>query len=127
KSAGDLQEAMTGQKRYVVLAKNVSPLTWRRINELGIPGVYSERTSQRTYPQSTTVASLVGFVQPQDQSAGAGLELQFDDILGGTPGKATYQIAQDGSRLPNATDDIDSAEPGRDVRLTIDNDIQWYA
>ncbi|WEV78645.1 penicillin-binding protein 2 [Janibacter cremeus] len=126
-SEGDLAEAMTGEERYVVLAKNVSPLTWRRISDLGIPGIYSERTSQRTYPQSTTVASLVGFVQPQDQSAGAGLELQFDDVLSGEPGRATYQISQDGSRLPNASDDINSAEPGRDIRLTIDNDIQWYA
>nr|WP_185992413.1 penicillin-binding protein 2 [Janibacter cremeus] len=126
-SAGDLQEMMTGQERYVVLAKNISPLTWRRINDLGIPGIYSERTSQRTYPQSTTAASLVGFVQPQDQSAGAGLELQFDDVLTGEPGRATYQIAQDGSRLPNASDEVNSAQPGRDIRLTIDNDIQWYA
>ena len=126
-SSGELEDKMTGEERYVILAKNISPLTWRKIDDLGIPGIYSERTSQRTYPQSTTVASLVGFVQPQDQSAGAGLELQFDDILAGKPGQATYQIAQDGSRLPNASDDINSAEPGRDIRLTIDNDIQWYA
>ncbi len=123
----ELTDQLSGTERYRVLAKNISPLTWRRINALGIPGIYSERTSQRTYPQSTTVASLVGFVQPQDQSAGAGLELQFDEILAGKPGRATYQIAQDGSRLPNASDDINSAEPGRDIRLTIDNDIQWYA
>ena len=123
----DVARKLKGDKRYQVLAKNVSPLAWRRINALGIPGIYSERSTQRTYPQSTTVASLVGFVQPQDQSAGAGLELQFDDILGGKPGKATYEIAQDGSRLPNADDDVSSAEPGRDMRLTSDNDIQWYA
>lgn len=126
-TSAELKPKLTGDQRYRVLAKNISPLTWRKINALGIPGVYSERSSQRTYPQSTTVASLVGFVQPQDQTAGAGLELQFDDILKGKPGKATYEIAQDGSRLPNASDDVSSAEPGRDMRLTIDNDIQWYA
>lgn len=126
-SAEDLEPKMTGDLRYRVLAKNISPLTWRRIHALGIPGIYSERSSQRTYPQSTTVASLVGFVQPQDQTAGGGLELQLDDLLKGTPGKATYEIAQDGSRLPNASDDVSSATAGKDVRLTIDNDIQWYA
>ncbi|WP_435198144.1 peptidoglycan D,D-transpeptidase FtsI family protein [Janibacter sp. GS2] len=125
--SSELEEKLTGDERYVVLAKNISPLTWRKINDLGIPGIYSERSSQRTYPQSTTVASLVGFVQPQDQTAGGGLELQFDDILKGTPGRSTYEIAQDGSRLPNASDDVSSAVPGRDLRLTIDNDIQWYA
>ncbi len=127
KTSADLKPKLTGSKRYEVLAKNVSPLTWRKIDDLGIPGIYSERSTQRTYPQATTVASLVGFVQPQDQSAGAGLELQFDDILKGKPGKATYEIAQDGSRLPNADDDVSSAEEGKDIRLTIDNDIQWYA
>ncbi|WP_236572045.1 peptidoglycan D,D-transpeptidase FtsI family protein [Janibacter melonis] len=123
----DLVEAMTGERRYVILAKNLSPLTWRRISALGIPGVYSERSSQRTYPQSTTVASLVGFVQPQDQTAGGGLELMLDDTLKGTPGTATYEVAMDGSRLPNAGSDVSSAKPGKDVRLTIDNDVQWYA
>lgn len=125
--SADLEKELTGDERYRVLKKNISPLTWRRINALGIPGIYSERSSQRTYPQSTTVASLVGFVQPQDQTAGAGLELQFDDILAGKPGRATYETAQDGSRLPNASDDVSSAEAGEDIRLTIDNDIQWYA
>lgn len=126
-SARELEPKLTGTQRYRIVAKNISPLTWRRINALGIPGVYSERSSQRTYPQSTTVASLVGFVQPQDQTAGGGLELQFDDLLKGTPGQATYEIAQDGSRLPNASDDVSSATSGKDIRLTIDNDIQWYA
>lgn len=126
-SATQLEPQLTGTQRYRILAKNVSPLTWRRINALGIPGIYSERSSQRTYPQSTTVASLVGFVQPQDQTAGGGLELQLDDLLKGKPGQATYEIAQDGSRLPNASDDVNSATSGKDVRLTIDNDVQWYA
>ena len=126
-TARDLEPKLTGTQRYRILAKNISPLTWRKINALGIPGIYSERSSQRTYPQSTTVASLVGFVQPQDQTAGGGLELQLDDTLKGTPGQATYEIAQDGSRLPNASDDVSSATAGKDVRLTIDNDVQWYA
>ena len=126
-STRELTKKLTGKQRYEVVAKNISPLAWRKVNALGIPGIYSERSSQRTYPQSTTVASLVGFVQPQDQTAGGGLELQLDDILSGEPGKATYEVAEDGSRLPNASDDVSSAEPGRDVRLTIDNDIQWYA
>lgn len=125
--ASEIEPKLTGDLRYRPLAKNISPLTWRKINALGIPGIYSERSSQRTYPQSTTVASLVGFVQPQDQSAGGGLELQLDDVLKGTPGQATYEIAQDGSRLPNASDDVTSGTAGKDVRLTIDNDIQWYA
>ncbi len=126
-SVAELTPALTGEQRYRVLAKNLSPLTWRTVNALGIPGIYSERDARRSYPQSTTVASLVGFVQPQDQTAGGGLELMLDKDLAGVPGKATYEIAQDGSRLPNARDEVSSAKPGKDVRLTIDNDVQWQA
>lgn len=125
-TADELAPQLTGDRRYRVIAKNVSPQTWRTINDLGIPGVYSEPTTQRSYPQSTTVASLVGFVQ-EDQSAGGGLELMLDDELAGDAGTATYEIAQDGSRLPNADTEISSATDGTDVRLTIDNDVQWYA
>ena len=127
KEEGEVRTALTGDRRYTILAPNISPLTWRKISALGIPGVYSERATQRTYPQSTTVASLVGFVQPHDQSAGGGLELMLDDTLKGQQGEATYEIAQDGSRLPSADSAGSSARPGKDVRLTIDNDVQWYA
>lgn len=51
----------------------------------------------------------------------------MDDTLKGVPGQATYQVSQDGSRLPNASTTIDQATAGRDVQLTVDNDIQWYA
>lgn len=127
KDEQDLRVALTGDRRYTVLAANISPLTWRKISALGIPGIYSERATQRSYPQSTTVASLVGFVQPHDQTAGGGLELMLDDILKGEQGEATYEIAQDGSRLPSAGSAGSSARPGQDVKLTIDNDVQWYA
>ncbi len=125
-TVGQLTPKLTGDERYRVLAKNVSPLTWRKINDLGVPGVYSERTSERTYPQSTTAASLVGYVT-DDGKPGGGLELMLDDELKGHAGKAVYEIGQDGSTLPQGRHEVDPARPGHDVRLTIDNDLQWYA
>lgn len=119
--------ALTGDQRYVVLATGVTPSTWREIYRLGIPGVYSERTSIRSYPQSSNVSPLVGFVRPNDQTAGGGLELMLDQTLKGKDGKAVYEVGRDGSRLPNARSDVSEQLAGRDVRLTIDNDIQWYA
>ncbi|HEV7195894.1 MAG TPA: hypothetical protein VGN19_08135, partial [Pedococcus sp.] len=35
---------LTGKARYRVLQKNVTPLTWRKISELGVNGIYSEVT-----------------------------------------------------------------------------------
>ncbi len=125
-SVEKLTPKLTGDARYRIVAKNVSPLAWRKISDLGIPGVYSERTSERTYPQSTTAASLVGYVTA-DGKPGGGVELMLNDELKGRSGKAVYEIGQDGSTLPQGRHEVESARPGRDVRLTIDNDLQWYA
>jgi cell division protein FtsI (penicillin-binding protein 3) len=112
--------------QYRIIAKDVTPLAWRAIAALGIPGIYSEPTTSRVYPAGMTAAPLVGFVQ-KDGTAGGGVEVLADSALKGTPGKVVYQRAQDGTAIPG-TDEVDqSTVIGSDVRLTIDADLQWYA
>lgn len=121
-----LLEKLTGSRKYYVVAKNISPLTWHKISALGIPGIASERTSIRRYPQSTTAASLVGFVD-EGQVGRGGIERVLDKKLRGEMGTLSYEVGQDGVRLPNGTTTEKAAKPGRDVRLTIRNDLQWWA
>lgn len=121
-----LTPLLTGKAQYNVLAKNVSPVTWHTISELGIPGIFSERSSMRTYPQSTTAASLVGFVNAAQAGSG-GVEMVLDPALRGMEGRLDYEVGQDGARLPNGLTTEKPAQPGKDVRLTIRNDLQWYA
>ena len=122
----ELTKMLTGDARYRVLQKNVTPLNWRKISELGVNGVYSEPTSERNYPTSTAAASLVGFVRA-DGTAGGGLEVLMDKELKGKAGKTIFEQSQDGRPIPNARQETIPAVPGRDVRLTIDSDLQWYA
>ncbi len=121
-----LQREMTGKLRYYQVADDVLPMTWQNIAKLGIPGVSSERTSIRRYPQSTSAASLVGFVDAPMQGQG-GIEMLLNKSLLGTPGKIWYEVGQDGVRLPNGKTTEDAAQRGRDVRLTINGDLQWVA
>ena len=122
----ELTPMLTGTARYRVLQKNVTPLNWRKISQLGINGVYSEPTSERNYPTSTAAASLVGFVTA-DGSAGGGLEVLMDEELKGEAGQVIYERSQDGRVIPNGRQARTPAVPGRDVRLTIDSDLQWFA
>ncbi len=121
-----LASKLTGTRKYYILAKNISPLTWHKIADLGIPGITSERTSIRRYPQSTTAASLVGFVD-EGQSGKGGIESVLDKQLRGQMGQLSYEVGQDGVRLPNGKVSDSSARRGHDVRLTIRNDLQWWA
>lgn len=121
-----LTPLLTGSARYRIVQKNVTPLNWRKIAELGINGIYSEPTSERNYPTSTAAASLVGFVR-SDGSAGGGLEVLMDAQLKGKAGQTVYEQAQDGRIIPNGRQSTTPAVAGRDVRLTIDSDLQWFA
>ncbi|WP_241668473.1 peptidoglycan D,D-transpeptidase FtsI family protein [Pedococcus bigeumensis] len=121
-----LTAELTGKAKYRVLQKNITPLNWRKISALGINGIYSEATSDRVYPTTTAASALVGFVQ-SDGTAGAGLEVLMDKVLKGKSGKTIFEQSQDGRPIPNARQETITPVPGREVQLTIDSDLQWFA
>lgn len=129
RSVADLRPKLGGAGRYQVLDRKVSPLTWRKIAALGIPGVYknsAEAVPERVYPQGTDSASLVGFVT-DDGAAGGGLESMMDKQLKGTPGRVIFEKAPDGSKIPGGRQSGKQAVDGKDVTLTVNSNIQWYA
>jgi cell division protein FtsI (penicillin-binding protein 3) len=129
-----LQQRLTGDSRFVYVAKKVTPKTWRTVRDLdlpdedieGLPGIFGEKTSKRVYPGGPTAANLIGFVGAEGKGLG-GLEYALDDVLAGRDGTATYELSAGGRRLPSGVDSEREAVPGSDVRLTIDRDIQYVA
>jgi len=126
KPVAELIPTLTGSRRFVYVAKLITPLNWRQIQALEIPGIFSEQTSVRSYPSSAAAASLVGWVGA-DGAGGGGLELLYNKELEGKPGESTYQRSADGRIIPTAEQQITPAVRGRDVRLTFDSDLQWFA
>jgi cell division protein FtsI (penicillin-binding protein 3) len=126
KSLAQLSTTLTGVRRFVYVDKDISLPAWGKIQALGIPGIYSEATSKRSYPTSSAAASLVGWVGA-DGSAGGGLELLLNKQLQGRPGVTTYEQSRDGRTITTGEQQITPAVPGLDVQLTIDSDLQWFA
>ena len=128
-TVSELVADLTGTSRYRVLSRDVTPLTWNTISELGIPGVYRDRRatrSERTYPQGTTTAALVGYMM-DDGRPGGGVELMMQQHLKGTPGSQTFELGRDGTVIPVAASSLLPAVNGNDVTLTINSSLQWYA
>ena len=130
-----VQKALTGTARFVYLAKGVTPDVWRRVKELThpdpkvigrLPGIYSEDTSKRVYPNGIIGANVIGFVGADGKGLG-GIEYALDSTLAGRAGTATYEISAAGRRIPSGVDTQRDPIPGSDVRLTIDRDIQYVA
>jgi cell division protein FtsI (penicillin-binding protein 3) len=120
----ELTTTLTGDRRFVYLAKEVTPQVWRSISEERLPGIFSEKTSKRVYPAGALAANVVGFVGADGAGLG-GLEYALDDVLAGVSGHATYEAAG-GRRLAGSRAAVEPV-PGRDVSLTLDRDIQYIA
>lgn len=121
-----MQAAYKKKSRFTYLTKNITPRQWRRIADLGIPGVYSESSTDRQYPQGTSLAPLLGWVGGNGQGGG-GVEQMKQKVLNGTPGKHVYEQAPDGTMIATGDNKDTPAVDGKNVKLTLDNDLQWYA
>ncbi len=122
----DVRDALTGDKRYYIVAKDLKPDVEDRISKLQIPGIVTEGTSKRVYPNGAVAGGIVGFLK--DGATGqAGLEQTQDEILKGTPGKRLFEIGADGLRIPVGVDQLTPAVNGKDIKLTINSDLQYFA
>lgn len=125
-NADDLFLKLNGSKRYWKVAVDVTPVVWRSVSKLAVPGISVERTTKRVYPSGPFDASLVGVMNNADVPV-AGVELMADEALRGTPGSERYETSATGRQIPTGNSDYVAPVPGRDVRLTIDSDLQLYA
>lgn len=121
-----LAARLTGERRFVYLAKELTPETWDRISDLRLPGIFSEETSRRIYPAGDLGANIVGFVGAEGTGLG-GLEYAYEDILTGTPGEMRYERGPSGGAIPTGAQSRTEAQPGTTIKLTIDRDIQFVA
>lgn len=124
--AAELTERLTGDRRFAYVAKDITPEQWRAVDELGLPGIYSERSSRRIYPAGDVAANVVGFVGGEGTGL-AGVEYARDDELAGVDGWRTYERAAGGAAIPGAPSAVEEPLPGGSIRLTIDRDIQYVA
>ncbi|NUU30802.1 penicillin-binding protein 2 [Arthrobacter sp. C9C5] len=122
----DLKAALTGTSRYYIVAKDIRPDVEDRISKLQVPGIVTEGTSKRVYPNGSVAGGIVGFLK--DGTTGqAGLEQTQDEVLKGTAGKRLFEIGADGLRIPVGVDQFTPAVNGKDIKLTLNSDLQYFA
>ncbi|WBB59896.1 penicillin-binding protein 2 [Streptomyces sp. WMMC500] len=130
----------TPDSRYVKLASMQTPQVWDEIKKLKsasaereaaggrqdvLGGVFAEEQKKRVYPNGDLAAGILGFVNAEGEGGG-GVERQHDKLLAGKDGRLVYAQSA-GRRIPTADAEENPAEPGSDIELTLDRDIQWAA
>lgn len=127
----ELAAKLVGDSTWVYIAKNVTPEMWALVDAEDISGIEPEPVSERIYPNGAIAGNIIGFVGGSEEGPGtvglSGLELQYQDMLTGTPGEITYESGGDGTLIPTGVHEETAPIPGETVVTTFDRDIQWYA
>jgi cell division protein FtsI (penicillin-binding protein 3) len=121
-----VQKAATGTKVFNYIVRDVSPAVEGKVAALGVPGIYSQAQTKRVYPMGSVGGPIVGFVG-SDGKGLAGIEQTMNAKLTGTDGSRTYQAGKNGIIIPTAPVETVPAVDGQTVKLTINEDIQYYA
>ena len=109
---------------FAYVARKVSSTLATRALALDLPGVGSFPEEKRVYPMNTLAMQALGLAG-MDNEGLAGLELQYNQALAGRAGSEV--VIRDPAGLALKTLKSVQPVPGSDVRLTIDDDIQYTA
>lgn len=115
---------LESDKDFVYLRRQVDRELAEQIRRLELPGVFFEPETTRSYPAGPVAAHVVGFVDI-DGNGLEGLELYYDDLLRGTPGRQIFEKSLDGTPIPQGRREEVPAVPGADLVTTIDLPLQY--
>ncbi len=108
---------------FAWVARRVTTQTAAAVKALDMKGIFFQKEFQRFYPDDEIAAQVLGYVGVDDNGLG-GLEEKFDSGLHGTSG--IMYTAMDARRKVLGSSERDPA-PGRNLILTIDENIQFMA
>lgn len=122
---GELYPQLVDRSRgFVFVARKADPVAARRLEQLGFVGLGFYPEEHRSYPQRSVAAQVLGFAGLDNQGL-EGLERSLEQVLAGKPGSQTIVKDPIGRALDVVATKPET--PGRNVRLTIDHQIQANA
>ena len=118
-----IEERLNNGHGFAWIARRVKPEVSARVKALNVKGVYFQKEFQRFYPNTNLAAQMLGYVGIDDNGLG-GLEQKYDARLHGVPGRVLTAV--DARRQVIGSIEHEP-EPGQNLQLTIDDNIQFMA
>ena len=108
------------------IASNVDKETGDRIRGYELEGVKVDEDYKRYYPFSTFASKVLGFTGSDNQGI-VGLEAKYDTYLSGNNGQILTLTDAWGIEIQGAEENRNEPEPGKNLYISIDYNIQKYA
>lgn len=106
---------------FVYLARSVPGSMVAKIEKLNIEGIDTAPTTKRAYPGKTMASQVLGFVGTEGKGL-SGLEYRWDKQLHGSDGER--RVVKDGQGDVISTVDVAKVQPGENLKLTLDSQLQ---
>ena len=110
---------------FVYLKRHVSPAMSAALTQANLDGVHLQKEYKRFYPASEVTSHLLGFTNVDDRGQ-EGVELAFDAELRGEPGRKRVVRDRRGEVI-DAVAEITPVKPGKQLRLSIDRQLQYVS
>ena len=104
---------------------NVEKETGDAIREYGLSGVKVDEDYKRYYPYGSLASKVLGFTGGDNQGI-IGLEVKYEDVLKGEPGKILTTTDARGVELKEMGEGREVPIPGNDLQISLDASIQEY-
>ena len=123
---GVLMTRLSRDSSFAYIARQVDEATAEAVRDLEIPGIWFRNEPRRTHPNGPCSGlAIVGRTDIDDVGI-SGLEEAYDSSLTGVPGSVILESSADGeSTIPNGEQVIEPAQPGQNVRTTLDRNVQY--
>lgn len=104
---------------------NVEKEVGDRIREYDLAGVKVDEDFKRYYPYDSLASKVLGFTGSDNQGI-IGLEVMYEDVLQGSPGKILTMTDARGVELPDAGESRLEPVNGKNLHISLDANIQKY-
>lgn len=125
--ASELTEKVTGDRRYVVLKRQVPQTITNelraKMREQGLKGIRFERDSTRVYPNGSMLCHVLGFTDFEHRGI-QGVEASMEDYLHGQDGYRYIEHDRAGKEVVLYRGQERAPRDGYRVHLTVDLNLQ---
>ncbi|PYY18639.1 MAG: penicillin-binding protein [Acidobacteria bacterium] len=114
---------LESSRSFTWIARKLDNNVAGRIRALNLKGIYFQKEPKRFYPKNDLAAQVIGYVGMDDEGL-AGIERSFNQRLSGRPGKMLISMDARHRWFGRVEK---NPEPGQNLVLTIDEDVQHIA
>ena len=121
----DVREKVEKVSSMERIQRNVEKEVGDRIRNYGLDGVKVDEDYRRYYPYGDTASKVLGFTGADNQGI-IGLEVEYDAVLAGEPGRILTLTDARGIQLENTGERREEPVRGKDLWISLDYNIQKF-